>query len=181
VKIKAAYARPGGKDRILEHLTRIRSDKTIESRRIAAAKAGQKTPEARARKSVAAREVNSRPEVKEKRSRSLKDTLATPEARATKCRTAHERWARDGEKERHGAKTAERHHRTRAERYGIDPGEVEAVDAAHAAHRAELNRKRGAAFRERHQGEVLKMSNREKMARWRARMKAARADSTDRQ
>ena len=87
--------------------------------------------------------------------------------------TAEDRWARDGEKERHGAKTAVRHHRAQAERHGIDPGDIEAVSAAHAAHKAELNRKRGAAFRERHQGEALKTSNREKMARWRARMKAA--------
>lgn len=179
VKIKAAYARPGGKDRIIAHLRGLRQDADAEARRLAAIRTAAQDPESLIRRSITAREVNARPEVKAKRSQSLRATLATPEAQATKSRTAHERWARDGEKERHGTKTAGRHHRTRAERYGIDPSDFEAVNAAHAAHKAELNRKRGATFRARHQGEVLKTSNREKMARWRARMKAARADAAD--
>jgi hypothetical protein len=129
------------------------------------------TPELRALRSTNSREVAARPAVKEKRSQSLKATLAAPDKRQRKSETANERWARDGEKERHGAKTAERHHRNRAERYGIDPSDVEAVNAAHAAHKAELNRQRGAAFRERHQGDDLRAANREKQARFRARQK----------
>ena len=147
--------------------------------RIAAMKAAI-TPELCALRSINSREVNARPEVKVKRSLSLRTTLAAPAKRQRKKETADERWARDGERERHGPKTAERHHRDRAERYGIDPNDVEAVNGAHAAHKAELNRQRGAAFRERHQGDELRAANRDKQARFRARQKAARstADTT---
>jgi hypothetical protein len=140
-------------------------------RRVAAIRASI-TPELRALRSINSREVAARAGVKEKRSQSLKATLAAPDKRQRKSETANERWARDGEKERHGTKTAERHHRNRADRYGIDPIDVEAVNAAHAAHKAELNRQRGAAFRERHQGDDLRAANREKQARFRARQKA---------
>jgi hypothetical protein len=177
VKIKAAYARPGGKDRILAHLRRLAQDADAQARRLAALRTAAADPASLARRSITSLEVNARPEVQAKRSRSLKIRFDDPGHRARMKKTADDRWARDGEQERQGAKTAARHHRTRAERHGIDPGDVEAVDAAHAAHKAELNRKRCAAFRERHQGEALKTSNREKMARWRARMKAARADA----
>jgi len=147
-------------------------------RRVAAIRAAQ-TPELSALRSIISREVNGRPEVKAKRSLSLKTTLAAPDKRQRKRETANERWARDGEKERHGTKTAERHHRNRAERYGIDPNDVEAVDAAHTAHKAELNRLRGAAFRERHKGDQLRAANRGKQARYRARQKAARSPADD--
>jgi hypothetical protein len=142
--------------------------------RVAAIRAAQ-TPELRALRSMISREVATRPEVNTKRSQSLRTTLAAPDKRKRMSETANKRWARDGEKERHSAKTAERHHRNRAERHGIDPSDVEAVTAAHAAHKAELNRRRGTVFRERHQGDELRAANRSKQARYRARLKAARS------
>jgi hypothetical protein len=70
---------------------------------------------------------------------------------------------------------AARFHRARAARYELEEGDVEAVNAAHADHKAELNRKRGATFRARHQGPEMRAANREKTARYRARKKAAEA------
>jgi hypothetical protein len=135
-------------------------------RRVAAIRASI-TPELCALRSINSREVNARPEVKAKRSRSLKESLAAPDKRQRKRETANERWAREGERERHGAKTAARHHHNRAERYEIDPGDLAAISAAHAAHKADLNRKRGVAFRERQRA-----TERAKMARWLARFRA---------
>jgi hypothetical protein len=172
-KIKAAYARPGGKDRINAHLRRLRQDVDAQARRLAAIRTAAADPESLTRRSITAREVGARPEVKTKRSQSLRATLAAPDKRQRKSETANERWARDGEKERHGNKTVERHHRNRAERYGINPSDVDAVNAAHAAHKAELNRRRGEAFRDRHRGNDQRAANRDKQARYRARQKAA--------
>jgi hypothetical protein len=186
--MKARHARPGfsaavGKNiqaRLLEPDINLRLRegqqrgwKRDRERRVAAIRTSI-TPELCALRSINSREVHARPEVKEKHSRSLKAALAAPDKRQRKSETAKERWARDGERARHGAKTAERYHRSRAERYGIDPSDVEAVNTAHAAHKAELNRKRGAAFRERHQGPEQRAANRDRQTRFRARQKAAR-------
>jgi hypothetical protein len=188
---KALHARPGYKAALGKLIQAALLDPEVNRRlrdgqrrgwdryreqRVAAIRASI-TPELCALRSINSREVGARPEVKERRSRSLKATLAAPDKRQRKKETADERWAREGEKERHGAKTAARHHQSRAERYGLDPNDVEAVNAAHAAHEAELNRQRGAAFRERHAGADLRAANREKSARHRARQKAAAAAS----
>jgi hypothetical protein len=171
-KIQAALQVPDVNRRLREG--QKRGWKHHREPRISAIRAAQ-TPELSALRSIISREVAARPGVSEKRSQSLKDTLSAPDKRQRKRETAYERWARDGEKERHGSMTAARHHRSRAERYGIDPIDIEAVNAAHAAHKAELNRQRGATFRALHQGDELRAANREKAARYRARKKAAAA------
>jgi hypothetical protein len=171
--IQASLLEPETNKRLREG--QVRGWKIYREQRIASMRAAGQTPEFRALRSIISREVGARPEVKVKRSASLKATFSAPEHRQRMRETANERWAREGEKDRHGTTTAARHHRTRAERHGIDPSDVEAVNAAHAAHKAELNRKRGAAFRERHQGEEQRAANREKQARFRARQKAARS------
>jgi hypothetical protein len=171
--IQAALQRPEVNRRLRDG--QRRGWERDREQRIAAIRAST-TPELCALRSINSREVNARPEVQEKRSRSLKATLAAPEQRVRMIETANERWAREGEKERHGAKTAERHYLARAERYGIDPSDVEAVEAVEAAHKAHkdaLNRARGATFRERHQDEEQRAANREKQARYRARKRAS--------